>query len=162
MLIGKGPLCLGPAESAGDRRSAPRTAQRNQKTRKESHGVNSHEDTRTQPDELQRLLNEANLKHQTFRDQVRARIIKAHKDGDICLDGMNGGLRELGLDEYKPSWRGTVTIAVEVRVSGTDDVYTAREWARSAVRVSSVDDDVRIDDFDASAHDFTEADEENS
>lgn len=110
---------------------------------------------------LERALEQSRTELQTFRTHVRDRIIQAHKDGDICRDGMNGGLRDLGLPEYVAGWKGTVTLSVEVYVTGTDNENTARQWAEDALTVSSQDHDVRVDDIDRQTHGFDEADEED-
>lgn len=119
------------------------------------------EHTCTRIEALERALEQARQEEQTFRDQVRKRIIQAHKDGDICLGGMNGGLRDLGLPEYVPGWNGTVTLSVEVCVTGTENEDTARQWAQEALVVSSHDSDVRVNDIDRDTHGFEEADEED-
>lgn len=106
-------------------------------------------------------LEQARRDHDAFRDTVRDRIIQAHRNGDICFDGMNDGLRDLGLPEYVVGWKGTVTLTVEVCVTGTNCDDTARQWGKDALELSSQDDDVRIDHVDRYAEDFTEADEED-
>lgn len=116
-----------------------------------------HPCTRIQ--ELERSLDQAWHDAQTFRDRVRKRIIQAHKDGDICLGGMNGGLRDLGLPEYVPGFTGTVTLSVEVCVTGTENEDIARQWAQEALVISSQDSDVRVDDIDRDTHGFEETDE---
>lgn len=108
--------------------------------------------------DLQTLLDESNQRHQSYREQVRARIIQAHHDGDICLAGMNGGLRDLGLKEYVQGWRGKVTI--DVFVKDTDDECIARKWAEHAVSLSSSDSDVSFDLHTIDAHDFEAGDGE--
>ncbi|MEB3372440.1 hypothetical protein [Saccharopolyspora mangrovi] len=110
-------------------------------------------------EDLQRALEQARSDLTAFRTQVRSRIIQAHKDGDICLTGMNGGLRDLDLPEYVPGWNGTVTLTVEVCVTGTENEDTARQWAQEALVVSSHDSDVSVDDIDRDTHGFEEADE---
>lgn len=110
-------------------------------------------------DALERSLEQARHDAQAFRVQVRERIIQAHKDRDICLNGMNGGLRDLGLAEYVPGFTGTVTLSVEVCVTGTESEAVARQWAQEAIVLSSQDSDVRLDDIDRDTHGFDEIDE---
>ncbi|GAB3686632.1 hypothetical protein [Saccharopolyspora tripterygii] len=112
-------------------------------------------------EELQRALEHARADLTAFRTQVRSRIIQAHTDGDICLTGMNGGLRDLDLPEYVPGWKGTVTLSVEVVVTGTGSEDVARRWALDALVVSSQDSDVRVESIERDAEDFDEADEED-
>ncbi|MEV4734707.1 hypothetical protein [Saccharopolyspora sp. NPDC049426] len=112
-------------------------------------------------EELQRALEQARSELTAFRTQVRSRIIQAHKDGDICLTGMNGGLRDLDLPEYVPGWKGTVTLSVEVVVTGTESEDIARRWAQDALIVSSQDSDVHTESIERDAEDFNEADEDD-
>lgn len=113
----------------------------------------------TRINQLETALAQVRTDFEVFQDKVRDRIIEAYRNGDICLDGANDGLRDLGLPTYVAGWKGTMTLTVEVYVTGTDCPDTARQWARDGLELASQDDDVRINHIDRHVDEFTEADE---
>ncbi|WP_236788089.1 hypothetical protein [Amycolatopsis sp. GM8] len=84
--------------------------------------------------------------HENFRRQVRAYAIKHNKDGQWCSEGTNEVLSDLGLPEYHPCFIGTATITVPVKITDTEDPYTAAHWVRAALEVNSSDTDVVVTD----------------
>lgn len=88
---------------------------------------------------------------ETFKGAVRAMAIKLHHEDRWCLDGMNEGLRELGLEEYRRSYRVSAIVSVTATVYADDD-RSARNALRDILEgyeFSHSDEDVS-DDISAS------------
>jgi hypothetical protein len=73
--------------------------------------------------------------HAEALNQVRAAAIEKHEDGgEVCREGLNAFLRELGLEEYEPRMRVGFTIRGSYEVDTTDD-YEARTAAEDRLDV---------------------------
>ncbi len=78
---------------------------------------------------LSNLLQTERERHEAFRVQVRELAIETKYEQQWCLDGLNKGLRALGLDEYMPSHEVRVTLTVFATVEA-EDADAARDRLR--------------------------------
>jgi hypothetical protein len=94
-------------------------------------GVN--DDTRAAADTAQISADQAGQQLDDFHTDIRRRAAQAVADGQICLDGTNRALDQMGVDELTEQYRVNllVPVAVTVYASGEEDAY---EQAESLVR----------------------------
>ncbi len=93
---------------------------------------------------LKRMLNDARDTHEQFRAHVRELAIETKHEQEWCLEGLNKGLRALGLDEYMPSHevRVSITVYATVEAESADAARDRlREYAESLID-GNTDDDV--------------------
>ncbi len=93
---------------------------------------------------LSNLLQTTRDEHEAFRAQVRELAIETKHEQDWCLEGLNQGLRALGLDEYMPSHevRVSITVYATVEAENADAARDRlREYAESLID-GNTDDDV--------------------
>jgi hypothetical protein len=77
--------------------------------------------------------------HAWTLDRIRSAAIEKHQDGgEICREGLNDFLRELGLAEYGPRMRVDFTVRGSYEVDTTDD-YEARVGAEDHLGVDLAD-----------------------
>lgn len=82
------------------------------------------------------LLNTERAEHSDFRDKVRELAIETKHAQDWCLDGLNKGLRALGLDEYMPEHDVYVTVRVRATVTAEDEssaVADLLNWVQGCI-----------------------------
>lgn len=103
-------------------------------------------------DELARIQRE----HEDFRERVREEVLRQHREGHNgryrwCRDGTERVLRDLDLPPIETTYRGTVTVEVEVTVRNANSLDIAENWTAAALSVNSGDPDVEIDDWSVSS-----------
>jgi hypothetical protein len=77
-----------------------------------------------------------------FKEQVRDAIIAAAKEHDLCKEGTNSVLSDLGLGKWSSTWTVTVTDSdgdtiLTVRGIEADDAYDAEREVRDNLSVSA-------------------------
>jgi hypothetical protein len=82
-------------------------------------------------------------RHAGKLNRIRDYAIEAHRDGDICQDGLNAFLRHFNLAEYEPSVRLTYVLSGRFTVAGRD-----AETVRAHVLATLKPDFDEVDDVD--------------
>jgi hypothetical protein len=94
------------------------------------------------------LLEQLDKERERFRGDVREAILKQHRAGNWCLPGSNDVLEDLGLPPIAHTYTGTVTVTVQVAVSGAADVHEAANFLNHHLTAVSGDTSaVDVQDF---------------